>query len=253
MAKQVLYNENARQAVLNGVTQLAKAVKVTLGPRGRNVVLAKKWGSPTITKDGVTVAKEIELADKNEDMGARMVREVASKTSDVAGDGTTTATILAESIYREGVKNVVAGANPMSLKRGIDAAVTSVVAEIAELSKPVEGKEEIQQVAAISANGDSEIGNMIAEAMETVGRDGVITVEEARSTESSLEVVEGMQFDRGYLSPYFVTDPESMEVELENPLILIHEKKISALQDLLPLLEQVAKAGRPLLILAEDV
>ena len=253
MAKQVLYNENARQAVLNGVTQLAKVVKVTLGPRGRNVVLAKKWGSPTITKDGVTVAKEIELADKNEDMGARMVREVASKTSDVAGDGTTTATILAESIYREGVKNVVAGANPMSLKRGIDAAVTSVVAEIAELSKPVEGKEEIQQVAAISANGDSEIGNMIAEAMETVGRDGVITVEEARSTDSSLEVVEGMQFDRGYLSPYFVTDPESMEVELENPLILIHEKKISALQDLLPLLEQVAKAGKPLLILAEDV
>ena len=253
MAKQVLYNENARQAVLNGVTQLAKAVKVTLGPRGRNVVLGKKWGSPTITKDGVTVAKEIELADKNEDMGARMVREVASKTSDVAGDGTTTATILAESIYREGVKNVVAGANPMSLKRGIDAAVTSVVAEIAELSKPVEGKEEIQQVAAISANGDSEIGNMIAEAMETVGRDGVITVEEARSTDSSLEVVEGMQFDRGYLSPYFVTDPENMEVELENPLILIHEKKISALQDLLPLLEQVAKAGKPLLILAEDV
>ena len=253
MAKQVLYNENARQAVLNGVTQLAKVVKVTLGPRGRNVVLGKKWGSPTITKDGVTVAKEIELADKNEDMGARMVREVASKTSDVAGDGTTTATILAESIYREGVKNVVAGANPMSLKRGIDAAVTSVVAEIAELSKPVEGKEEIQQVAAISANGDSEIGNMIAEAMETVGRDGVITVEEARSTDSSLEVVEGMQFDRGYLSPYFVTDPESMEVELENPLILIHEKKISALQDLLPLLEQVAKAGKPLLILAEDV
>ena len=253
MAKQVLYNENARQAVLNGVTQLAKAVKVTLGPRGRNVVLGKKWGSPTITKDGVTVAKEIELADRNEDMGARMVREVASKTSDVAGDGTTTATILAESIYREGVKNVVAGANPMSLKRGIDAAVTSVVAEIAELSKPVEGKEEIQQVAAISANGDSEIGNMIAEAMETVGRDGVITVEEARSTDSSLEVVEGMQFDRGYLSPYFVTDPENMEVELENPLILIHEKKISALQDLLPLLEQVAKAGKPLLILAEDV
>ena len=253
MAKQVLYNENARQAVLNGVTQLAKAVKVTLGPRGRNVVLGKKWGSPTITKDGVTVAKEIELADKNEDMGARMVREVASKTSDVAGDGTTTATILAESIYREGVKNVVAGANPMSLKRGIDAAVTSVVAEIAELSKPVEGKEEIQQVAAISANGDSEIGDMIAEAMEIVGRDGVITVEEAKSTDSSLEVVEGMQFDRGYLSPYFVTDPENMEVELENPLILIHEKKISALQDLLPLLEQVAKAGKPLLILAEDV
>ena len=253
MAKQVLYNENARQAVLSGVTQLAKVVKVTLGPRGRNVVLAKKWGSPTITKDGVTVAKEVELADRNEDMGARMVREVASKTSDVAGDGTTTATILAESIYREGVKNVVAGANPMSLKRGIDAAVTSVVAEIAELSKPVEGKEEIQQVAAISANGDSEIGNMIAEAMEIVGRDGVITVEEAKSTDSSLEVVEGMQFDRGYLSPYFVTDPESMEVELENPLILIHEKKISALQDLLPLLEQVAKAGKPLLILAEDV
>ena len=253
MAKQILYSEDARLAVLSGVTQLAKAVKVTLGPRGRNVVLGKKWGSPVITKDGVTVAKEIELADKNEDMGARMVREVASKTSDVAGDGTTTATILAESIYREGVKNVVAGANPMSLKRGIDAAVVVVVDHIAKISKPVKGKAEIQQVAAISANGDDEIGDMIADAMEIVGRDGVITVEEARSTDASLEVVEGMQFDRGYLSPYFVTDPENMEVELEDPLILIHEKKISALQDLLPLLEQLARAGKPLLILAEDV
>ncbi len=253
MAKQILYSEDARLAVLSGVTQLAKAVKVTLGPRGRNVVLGKKWGSPVITKDGVTVAKEIELPDKNEDMGARMVREVASKTSDVAGDGTTTATILAESIYRDGIKNVVAGANPMALKRGIDAAVVVVVDHIAKISKPVKGKAEIQQVAAISANGDDEIGDMIAEAMEIVGRDGVITVEEARSTDSSLEIVEGMQFDRGYLSPYFVTDPENMEVELEDPLILIHEKKISALQDLLPLLEQVARAGKPLLILAEDV
>ncbi len=253
MAKQILYSEDARLAVLSGVTQLAKAVKVTLGPRGRNVVLGKKWGSPVITKDGVTVAKEIELPDKNEDMGARMVREVASKTSDVAGDGTTTATILAESIYRDGIKNVVAGANPMALKRGIDAAVVAVVDHIAKISKPVKGKAEIQQVAAISANGDDEIGDMIAEAMEIVGRDGVITVEEARSTDSSLEIVEGMQFDRGYLSPYFVTDPENMEVELEDPLILIHEKKISALQDLLPLLEQVARAGKPLLILAEDV
>ena len=253
MAKQVLYHEDARQAVLEGVTQLAKVVKVTLGPRGRNVVLGKSWGSPVITKDGVTVAKEVELKDRNEDMGARMVREVASKTSDVAGDGTTTATILAESIYREGVKNVVAGANPMSLKRGIDRAVAAIVADIAKLSKPVKGKEEIKQVASISANGDAEIGEMIAEAMEIVGRDGVITVEEAQSTDSSLEVVEGMQFDRGYLSPYFVTDPESMEVELEDPLILIHEKKISALQDLLPVLEQVARAGKPLLILAEDV
>ncbi len=253
MAKQILYSEDARLAVLSGVTQLAKAVKVTLGPRGRNVVLGKKWGSPVITKDGVTVAKEIELADRNEDMGARMVREVASKTSDVAGDGTTTATILAEEIYREGVKNVVAGANPMSLKRGIDVAVVAVVDRIAKLSKPVKGKEEIQQVAAISANGDPEIGDMIADAMEIVGRDGVITVEEARSTESSLEVVEGMQFDRGYLSPYFVTDPENMEVELEDPLILIHEKKISALADLLPLLEQVARAAKPLLILADAV
>jgi len=253
MAKQILYSEDARLAVLSGVTQLAKAVKVTLGPRGRNVVIGKKWGSPVITKDGVTVAKEIELPDKNEDMGARMVREVASKTSDVAGDGTTTATILAESIYRDGIKNVVAGANPMALKRGIDAAVVVVVDHIAKISKPVKGKAEIQQVAAISANGDDEIGDMIAEAMEIVGRDGVITVEEARSTDSSLEIVEGMQFDRGYLSPYFVTDPENMEVELEDPLILIHEKKISALQDLLPLLEQVARAGKPLLILAEDV
>ncbi len=253
MAKQIIFREDARHTMLEGVTQLAKAVKVTLGPRGRNVVLGKKWGSPVITKDGVTVAKEIELPDSTQEMGARMVREVASKTSEVAGDGTTTATILAESIYREGVKNVVAGVNPMSLKRGIDAAVAAVVAHIAKLAKPVKGKEDIQQVATISSNGDTEIGEMIAEAMETVGRDGVTTVEEARSTDSSLEVVEGMQFDRGYLSPYFVTDPERMEIELEEPLILIHEKKISALNELLPLLEQVARAGRPLLILAEDV
>ena len=253
MAKQVLYDEDARRAVLDGITQLSNAVKVTLGPRGRNVVLGKKWGSPVITKDGVTVAKEIELPDKMQDMGARMVREVASKTSDVAGDGTTTATILAESIYREGVKNVVAGANPMSLKRGIDAAVVAVVKHLEKLSKKVKGKEEIQQVGSISANGDTEIGAMIAEAMETVGRDGVITVEEARSIESSVEVVEGMQFDRGYLSPYFVTDPESMQCELEEPAILIHEKKVSALNDLLPLLEQVARAGRPLLLIAEDI
>ena len=253
MAKQIIFREDARHALLEGVTKLAKAVKVTLGPRGRNVVLGKKWGSPVITKDGVTVAKEIELPDAQQEMGARMVREVASKTSDVAGDGTTTATILAESIYREGVKNVVAGADPMALKRGIDAAVVAVVDHLATLAKRVKGKGDIQQVATISANGDTDIGEMIAAAMETVGRDGVITVEEARSTDSSLEVVEGMQFDRGYLSPYFVTDPESMEVELEEPLILIHEKKISALNDLLPLLEQVARAGRPLLILAEDV
>jgi chaperonin GroEL len=253
MSKRVLYSEDARHAILAGVTKLSKAVKVTLGPRGRNVVLGKKWGSPVITKDGVTVAKEVELPDKVENMGASMVREVASKTSDVAGDGTTTATILAESIYREGVKNVVAGANPMALKRGIEAAVVAVVAELVNLSKKIKGKEEIKQVATISANGDTEIGEMIAAAMETVGRDGVITVEEARSTESSLEVVEGMQFDRGYLSPYFVTDPERMECELEDPYILIHEKKISALNDLLPLLEQVARSGRPLLIIGEDV
>ncbi|MFQ5742244.1 MAG: chaperonin GroEL [Acidobacteriota bacterium] len=253
MAKRVLYHEDARQTILEGVSQLSRAVKVTLGPRGRNVVLGKKWGSPVITKDGVTVAKEIELPDKLHDLGAKMVREVASKTSDVAGDGTTTATILAESIYREGVKNVVAGANPMSLKRGIDAAVGEVVGRLKRLSKSVRGKEEIEQVATISANGDTEIGAMIAEAMETVGRDGVITVEEARSTGSSLDVVEGMQFDRGYLSPYFVTDPERMECELEDPYILIHEKKISALNDLLPLLEQVARAGRPLVLIAEDV
>ncbi|HEX9698329.1 MAG TPA: chaperonin GroEL [Acidobacteriota bacterium] len=253
MSKRVLYSEDARHAILAGVTKLSKAVKVTLGPRGRNVVLGKKWGSPVITKDGVTVAKEVELPDKVENMGASMVREVASKTSDVAGDGTTTATILAEAIYREGVKNVVAGANPMALKRGIEAAVVAVVAELVNLSKKIKGKEEIKQVATISANGDTEIGEMIAAAMETVGRDGVITVEEARSTESSLEVVEGMQFDRGYLSPYFVTDPERMECELEDPYILIHEKKISALNDLLPLLEQVARSGRPLLIIGEDV
>jgi chaperonin GroEL len=238
MAKQITYGEESRQAILRGVNQLANAVKVTLGPKGRNVVLDKKFGSPTITKDGVTVAKEIELKDPLENMGAQMVREVASKTSDIAGDGTTTATVLAQAIFREGAKNVVAGANPMELKRGIE--------------KPVSGQA-IAQVGTISANSDETIGTIIAEAMEKVGKDGVITVEEAKSMETSLEVVEGMQFDRGYLSPYFVTDPERMEVVLENPVILIHEKKISSMKDLLPLLEQVARASRPLLIIAEDV
>jgi chaperonin GroEL len=252
MAKQIVYGEDSRQAILRGVNSLANAVKVTLGPKGRNVVLDKKFGSPTITKDGVTVAKEIDLKDPLENMGAQMVREVASKTSDIAGDGTTTATVLAQAIFREGAKNVVAGANPMELKRGIEKAVEIIVEELKKQSKPVSGQA-IAQVGTISANSDETIGRIIAEAMEKVGKDGVITVEEAKSMETSLEVVEGMQFDRGYLSPYFVTDPERMEVVLENPVILIHEKKISSMKDLLPLLEQVARASRPLLIIAEDV
>jgi len=252
MAKQITYGDDSRQAILRGVNRLADAVKVTLGPKGRNVVLDKKFGSPLITKDGVTVAKEIELKEPLENMGAQMVREVASKTSDVAGDGTTTATVLAQAIYREGSKNVTAGANPMALKRGIAKAVAAVTEELKKLSKPVKGKM-IAQVGAISANSDETIGNIIAEAMEKVGKDGVITVEEAKSMETSLEVVEGMQFDRGYLSPYFVTDPERMEVVLENALVLIHEKKISSMKDLLPVLEQVAKLGQPLLIVAEDL
>jgi chaperonin GroEL len=252
MAKQITYGDESRQAILRGVNRLADAVKVTLGPKGRNVVLDKKFGSPLITKDGVTVAKEIELKEPLENMGAQMVREVASKTSDVAGDGTTTATVLAQAIYREGSKNVTAGANPMALKRGIEKAVIAVTEELKKLSKPVKGKM-IAQVGAISANSDDTIGNIIAEAMEKVGKDGVITVEEAKSMETSLEVVEGMQFDRGYLSPYFVTDPDRMEVVLENALVLIHEKKISNMKDLLPVLEQVAKLGQPLLIVAEDL
>ena len=252
MAKKIVYGQEARQNILAGVDQLANCVKVTLGPKGRNVVLDKKFGSPTITKDGVTVAKEIELENSLENMGAQMVREVASKTSDIAGDGTTTATVLAQSIYREGAKNVVAGANPMEVKRGIEAAVTAVVKNLEELSRAVTG-DMIAQVGQISANNDTTIGNIIAEAMDKVGKDGVITVEESRTLETSLEVVEGMQFDRGYLSPYFVTDSERMEVVLENPIILIHEKKISSMKDLLPLLEQVARLNRPLLIVAEDV
>jgi chaperonin GroEL len=252
MAKQVVHGEDSRAAILRGINQLADAVKITLGPKGRNVVIDKKFGSPTITKDGVTVAKEIELKDALENMGAQMVREVASKTSDVAGDGTTTATVLAQAIFREGVKTVAAGANPMALKRGIDKAVERSTAEIKRLSKPVKG-EAIAQVGTVSANGDQTIGNIIAEAMNKVGKDGVITVEESKTMETSLEVVEGMQFDRGYLSPYFVTDPERMEAVLENPLILINEKKISSMKDLLPLLEQVAKMGKPMLIIAEDV
>src|SRR5262245_24673753 len=251
-AKQIIFHEQARAALLRGVNQLADAVKVTLGPKGRNVVVDRKFGSPTITKDGVTVAKEIDLKDSIENLGARMVREVASKTSDVAGDGTTTATVLAQAIYREGIKSVTAGMNPMEIKSGIDKAVEAVVEEVKKLSKPVKGTM-IAQVGTISANSDDTIGKIIAEAMEKVGKDGVITVEESRSMETSLEVVEGMQFDRGYLSAYFVTDPERMEVVLENPLVLIHEKKISSMKDLLPLLEQVARAGRPLLIIAEDV
>jgi chaperonin GroEL len=252
MAKQITYGDESRQAVLRGVNRLADAVKVTLGPKGRNVVLDKKFGSPVITKDGVTVAKEIELKEPLENMGAQMVREVASKTSDVAGDGTTTATVLAQAIYREGIKNVTAGANPMELKRGVDKAVGAVIEELKRLSKPVKGKM-IAQVGTISANNDETIGQIIAEAMEKVGKDGVITVEEAKTLETSLDVVEGMQFDRGYLSPYFVTDPERMEVALENALILIHEKKISNMKDLLPLLEQVARQGKPLLLIAEDI
>ncbi|MFN7979366.1 MAG: chaperonin GroEL [Vicinamibacterales bacterium] len=252
MAKQIIYGEQSRQAILRGVNALADAVKVTLGPKGRNVVLDKKFGSPTITKDGVTVAKEIDLKDPLENMGAQMVREVASKTSDTAGDGTTTATVLAQAIYREGARNVVAGANPMELKRGIEKAVEAMTAEIKKMSKPVKGNM-IAQVGTISANSDTTIGTIIAEAMEKVGKDGVITVEEAKTLETTLDVVEGMQFDRGYLSPYFVTDPERMEVVLENPVILIHEKKISSMKDLLPVLEQVARLGRPLMIIAEDI
>jgi chaperonin GroEL len=252
MAKQVIHGEDSRAAILRGVNQLADAVKVTLGPKGRNVVIDKKFGSPTITKDGVTVAKEIELKDTLENMGAQMVREVASKTSDVAGDGTTTATVLAQAIFKEGVRTVAAGANPMALKRGIDKAVGAVVEEIHKISKPVSG-DAIAQVGTVSANGDKTIGTIIAEAMDKVGKDGVITVEESKTMDTLLEVVEGMQFDRGYLSPYFVTDPDRMEAALDEPLILINEKKISNMRDLLPILEQVAKMGRPLLIIAEDV
>jgi chaperonin GroEL len=253
MAKLIEYNTDARSSLKAGVDKLANAVKVTLGPKGRNVILEKKFGAPTVTKDGVTVAKEIELEDNVENMGAQMVREVASKTSDVAGDGTTTATVLAQAIYREGLKNVTAGANPMDLKRGIDIAVTKVVEYLKSISRDVEGKNEIAQVGAISANNDKSIGDLIADAMEKVGKDGVITVEEAKGTDTSLEVVEGMQFDRGYLSPYFVTDAESMEAVLEDPMILIHDKKISAMKDLLPILEKVAQQGKSLLIIAEDL
>jgi chaperonin GroEL len=252
-AKQIIYSENSRQAILRGVNQLAEAVKVTLGPKGRNVVLEKKFGGPTITKDGVTVAKEIELKDPLENMGAQMVREVASKTSDIAGDGTTTATILAQAIFREGVKSVAAGANPMALKRGIERAVELVVDEVKKLSQPVENNEKIAQVGTISANGDSTIGTTIAEAMQKVGKDGVITVEESKTMHTELQTVEGMQFDRGYLSPYFISDADRMECVLEDAYILIHEKKISNMKDLLPVLEQIARSGKPLLIVAEEV
>jgi chaperonin GroEL len=253
MAKQLMFDEAARSAILRGVSMLTDAVKATLGPKGRNAILDKKYGAPTITKDGVTVAKEIELKDPWENMGAQLVKEVASKTSDTAGDGTTTATVLAQAIYREGIKNVVAGANPMEIKRGIEKAVEVVVEELKKLSKPVQDKKEIAQVGTISANNDSSIGELIAEAMDKVGKDGVITVEEAKSMATALDVVEGMQFDRGYISPYFITDPERMECILEDPYILIHEKKISSMKDLLPILEQTAKMGRPLLIIAEEV
>ena len=252
-AKQIVYSENSRQAILRGVNQLADAVKVTLGPKGRNVVLEKKFGGPTITKDGVTVAKEVELKDPLENMGAQMVREVASKTSDVAGDGTTTATVLAQCIFREGVKSVAAGANPMELKRGIERAVEAVVEEVKKYSIETKTNETIAQVGTISANGDATIGNTIAEAMKKVGKDGVITVEESKTMVTELETVEGMQFDRGYLSPYFVSDPERMECVLEDPYILIHEKKISNMKDLLPVLEQIARSGKPLLVIAEEV
>jgi chaperonin GroEL len=252
-AKEILFDTKARAQIAAGLNTLANAVKVTLGPRGRNVVIEKSWGAPTVTKDGVTVAKEIELEDRFQNMGAQMVKEVASKTSDVAGDGTTTATVLAQAIYTEGSKLVAAGANPMEVKRGIDAAVEAIIGSLKTLSKPTKGKTEIAQVGTISANGDETIGNMIAEAMEKVGKEGVITVEEAKSMETTLDVVEGMQFDRGYLSPYFVTDAERMEAVLENCLILIHEKKISNMKDLLPVLEQTAKSGSQLLIIAEDV
>src|SRR3989339_265503 len=253
MAKQLIFSDEARRAILRGVEQLARAVKVTLGPKGRNVVIDKKFGSPTVTKDGVTVAKEIDLEDPYENMGAQMVKEVAEKTSDIAGDGTTTATILAEAIFREGLKNVTAGANPMALKRGIEKAVGEVTSQLKKLSKPIKGKKEIAQVAKIAANNDSTIGDLIAEAMEKVGKDGVITVEEAKSTATTLEVVEGMQFDQGYLSPYFVTDAERMECLMDDPYILIYEKKISSIKDILPLLEKIARAGKPLLIIAEEV
>jgi chaperonin GroEL len=253
MAKQIIYGEEARRALQKGADKLANAVKVTLGPKGRNVVLDKKFGAPNITKDGVSVAKEVELEDPFENMGAQMVKEVASKTSDVAGDGTTTATVLAQAIVREGLKNVTAGSNPMALKRGIDKAVEVVVAELKKISTPTKGKNEIAQVATISANGDTKIGGIIADAMEKVGKDGVITVEEAKGIETTLDVVEGMQFDQGYLSPYFVTNADRMECELENPYILIHEKKISSMKDLLPVLEKVVQKGRPLLIIAEEV
>jgi chaperonin GroEL len=253
MAKNITFSEDARQAILRGVDQLANAVKVTLGPKGRNVVIQKKFGSPLITKDGVTVAKEIELADALEDIGAQMVKEVASKTNDVAGDGTTTATVLAQAIYREGIKNVVAGAKPMEIKRGIDKAVEAVVAKLSEMSKPIQDKKEIGQVGAISANNDTEIGDIIADAMDKVGKDGVITIEENKSTETVLDVVEGMQFDRGYLSPYFVTNPDNMEAVLDNPYILMLESKISNMKDILPVLEQLAKENAPFIIIAEDI
>src|SRR5213078_692858 len=253
MAKQIVYGEQSRQAVLRGVNQLADAVKVTLGPKGRNVVLDKKFGAPLITKDGVTVAKEINLEDPLENMGAQMVKEVATKTSDLAGDGTTTATVLAQAIFREGLKNVTAGMNPMALKRGIDRAVAAVVEELKKMSVPTSGKKEIAQVGSISANNDKEIGDLISDAMEKVGKDGVITVEEAKGLETNLETVDGMQFDRGYVSPYFVTDPEKMEAVLEDALILIHDKKISSMKDLLPVLEKIAQQGKPLLIIGEDV
>jgi chaperonin GroEL len=252
-AKQLLFDEAARHALLRGVEKLSKAVKATLGPAGRNVVLDKKFGSPTITKDGVTVAKEIELEDPYENIGAQLVREVASKTSDIAGDGTTTATVLAESIYREGLKNVTAGANPTELKRGIDRAVEAIVEELSSISKKVKDKEDIRQVATVSANWDKTIGEIIADALDKVGKDGTVTVEEAKSIETSLEVVEGMQFDKGYLSPYFVTNQEDQEAVLENAYLLVHEKKISSLKDMLPLLEKVAKSGKPLLVIAEEV
>ncbi|MEO6878904.1 MAG: chaperonin GroEL [Gemmatimonadaceae bacterium] len=252
-AKELHFNVDARAALKRGVDQLAEAVKVTLGPKGRNVVIDKKFGAPTITKDGVTVAKEIELADPLENMGAQMVKEVATKTSDLAGDGTTTATVLAQAIFREGLKNVTAGANPMAIKRGIDKAVQAIVDELKKISVPTTGKKEIAQVGSISANNDQEIGDLIAEAMEKVGKDGVITVEEAKGLETNLDTVEGMQFDRGYVSPYFVTDPDKMESVLEDPYILIHDKKVSSMKDLLPVLEKVAQQGRPLLIIAEDI
>ncbi|MCI5118297.1 MAG: chaperonin GroEL, partial [Candidatus Electrothrix sp. LOE1_4_5] len=253
MSKELYYSGKAREAMLAGVNCLADAVKVTLGPKGRNVLIEKSFGAPVITKDGVTVAKEIDIKDKFKNMGAQMVKEVASKTSDVAGDGTTTATVLAQAIYREGAKMVAAGSNPMEIKRGIDASVEVVVAELSKISQPTKEQSEIAQVGTISANNDSTIGSIIAEAMDKVGKEGVITVEEAKSMETSLDVVEGMQFDRGYLSPYFVTDPDRMEVNMEDPLILINEKKISNMKDLLPILEAVAKMGKPLFIIAEDV